>query len=66
MILSQNDLNIWVENFIKSDGCECKKCCQNELLSDYHTVRHFQEQFRGLPQNFRESLLISFPLRYCG
>lgn len=60
MILSQNDLNIWVENFIKSDGCECKKCCQNELLSDYHTVRHFQEQFRYLPQNFRESLLISF------
>ena len=60
MILSQNDLTIWVKNFINSNGCECKKCHQNKLLSDYHAVRHFQERFRDLPDSFRENLLISF------
>lgn len=60
MILSENDLSMWVKNFIKSNGCECKKCHQNKLLSDYNAVRHFQEQFRDLPQDFRETLLITF------
>lgn len=60
MILSQNDLDIWVKNFINSNGCECKKCHQNKLLSDYHAVRHFQEQFRDIPDSFRENLLIFF------
>ncbi len=60
MILSQNDLTIWVKNFINSNGCECQKCYQNKLLSDYHAVLHFQEQFRDLSDSFRENLLIFF------
>ena len=60
MILSQNDLHIWVKNFINSNGCECQKCHQNKLLSDYHAVLHFQEQFRDIPDSLREHLLIFF------
>ena len=51
---------MWVKNFINSNGCECKKCHQNKLLSDYHAVRHFQEQFRDIPDSFREYLLVFF------
>lgn len=60
MILSQNDLDKWVKNFINSNGCECKKCYQNKLLSNYHAVRHFQYRFRDLSNSFRENLLMFF------
>jgi hypothetical protein len=60
LILSQKDLNIWVKNFINSNGCGCTKCYQNKLLSDYHVVRYFQEEFRDLSDSSRENLLIFF------
>lgn len=58
MILSQNDLSKWVNNFINSNGCECQKCCHNELLYDYNTIFHFQDKFREISNDFREHLLV--------
>lgn len=60
MVLSQNDLTLWAKKFINSNGCGCKRCYQNKRLSDYHIVRHFQEQFRDLSDSCRENLLIFF------
>lgn len=57
LILSQKDLNKWVNDFIDFNGCVCKKCSQNKLLSDYHAVLYFQERFRDLSNSFRENLL---------
>jgi hypothetical protein len=60
LILSNNDLDKWVNNFINFNGCECKNCSQNILLSDFHAVLHFQEQYRDLSSNFREDLIVFF------
>ncbi len=60
MILSQHDLTKWVNDFLISNGCKCKKCHQNKLLSDNEALMSFQEHLRDLSDEFRENLLIFF------